>query len=100
MPEGQSILLSALPPTKGQERLAATMALLLFVAFLVTLPFKSVQLRAVPPFIPIVDTILFLNDLITAALLFAQFSVTRSRALLALACGYLFTGLVIVPHGL
>ena len=100
MPDEQSILLSALPPTLAQRRLAAGVALVLFVALLITIPFMQVQLPAVQPFIPIVDTILFLNDLITAALLFAQFSVTRSRALLALACGYLFTALIIVPHGL
>lgn len=100
MPDGHSILLSALPPSHAQKWLAATIALVLFVALLVTIPFAQVQLPPMRPFIPIVDTILFLNDLITAALLFAQFSVTRSRALLALACGYLFTALVIVPHGL
>ena len=33
-------------------------------------------------------------------LLFAQFSIYRSRALLALASGYLFTGLIVVPHAL
>ena len=100
MPEGQSILLSALPPTQGQKRVAAAVAVLLLGALLVTIPFMQVQLPAVRPFIPVVDTVLFLNDLITAALLFAQFSVTRSRALLALACGYLFTALIIVPHAL
>ena len=38
--------------------------------------------------------------LITAALLYAQFSVVRSRALLALAMGYLFAAAIIVPHAL
>ena len=100
MPSGQSILLSALPPSQTQKRLAVGIALLLFVALLITIPFMQVQLPPVRPFIPVVNTILFLNDLITAALLFAQFSVTRSRALLVLACGFLFTALIIVPHGL
>src|SRR6201999_1194905 len=35
---------------------------------------------------------------ITAALLFSQFAFVRSRALLILANGYLFTALIIVPH--
>jgi signal transduction histidine kinase len=97
---GSSILLSALPPDAAQKRLATVIALILLVALLVTLPLRDVQLAPVRPFIAIVDTVLFLNDFITAALLAAQFAVTRSRALLALACGYLFTSLVIVPHAL
>jgi signal transduction histidine kinase len=78
----------------------AIVGLLLFAAFIVTLPFRTLQLTPVDAFIPIVDTTLFLSDVITATLLFAQVSVVRSRALLALATGYLFTGLIIVPHAL
>jgi signal transduction histidine kinase len=37
------------------------------------------------------------NDSITAVLLFAQFSILRSRALLAIASGYLFTALIVIP---
>jgi signal transduction histidine kinase len=95
-----SILLSALPPGAGQKRIAAAIAATLLVGLLITLPLRAVQLPAVRPFIAIVDTVLFLNDFITAALLAAQFAVTRSRALLALACGYFFTSLIIVPHAL
>lgn len=98
--DDRSILLSALPPTVGQKRLAGAVALILLGAFLATIPFMQRKLAPLPAFIPIVDTVLFLNDLVTAVLLFAQFSVTRSRALLALACGYLFTAMIIVPHGL
>jgi signal transduction histidine kinase len=100
VPGEQSILLSALPPTKEQNRLAVIIALVLLIAFFITLPFMRVQLPTVNAFIPIVDTILFLNDLITAALLYAQFSVVRSRAMLALAMGYLFNAAIIVPHAL
>jgi signal transduction histidine kinase len=100
LPAAESINLSAHPPPRGQQRLAAFIALLLLAGALGAIPFLHLQLPAVRPFIPIVDTILFLNDLITAALLFAQFSVVRSRGLLALACGYLYTALIIVPLGL
>ncbi len=41
---------------------------------------------------------MFFSDLITAVLLYAQYSVVRSRGLLALAMGYLFTAIIIVPH--
>jgi hypothetical protein len=40
------------------------------------------------------------NDLITASLLLAQFSIVRSRTLLLLANGYLFTALVVAVYGL
>jgi signal transduction histidine kinase len=40
---------------------------------------------------------IFVNDSITAVLLFAQFSILRSRALLAISSGYLFAALVAIP---
>jgi hypothetical protein len=47
-----------------------------------------------------IEGVSVVNDLITAALLFAQFSITRRWAHLVLASGYLFTALIIVPHAL
>jgi hypothetical protein len=58
---------------------------------------QLVQLNA---FFPSLDAIVFVSDLVTAVLLYTQFSVSRSRALLALATGYLFTALVVIPHAL
>ncbi|HZF28990.1 MAG TPA: MASE4 domain-containing protein [Gammaproteobacteria bacterium] len=75
-------------------------ALALAVGYFAAAPWTDVQLPASDQFIPIVDTILFLTDLLTAALLLAQFAMTRSPALLALVCGYSFTALMIVPHAL
>jgi signal transduction histidine kinase len=92
------VLLSALPPTRRQERLALALAVLLFAALLATLPYGNREMPRSDAFIPIVDTILFLSDLITAVLLYAQFSVLRSPGLLALATGYLYTAIIIVPH--
>ena len=40
---------------------------------------------------------MLVNDLITAVLLFNQFSILCSRGLLAISIGYLFTGLMLVP---
>jgi hypothetical protein len=37
------------------------------------------------------------TDLITSVLLFAQFSIVRSRALAVLASGYLFVALIVIP---
>ncbi len=92
------VLLSALPPTRRQEWLALAIAALLFAALLATLPLGARLLPRQDAFIPIVDTILFLSDLVTAVLLYAQYSIVRSRGLLALAMGYLFTTIIVVPH--
>src|SRR5215510_8574066 len=43
---------------------------------------------------------LFVSDCVTAALLFAQFSILRQSALLAIASGYLFSALIVVAHAL
>ena len=58
------------------------------------------QLPAVWGFVPSYQSALAVNDLITAGLLFAQYAAFRSRALLLLACGYLFTALMAVVHAL
>ena len=44
--------------------------------------------------------IVFVTDLVTAVLLFGQFSITGSRALLVLASGYLFSSLIAIPFAL
>jgi signal transduction histidine kinase len=100
MTREQPLLLAVMPPTTGQATAATVVATVVLIAFLAALPFSTVQLPVVRPFIAVVDTLLFLSDAITAVLLFAQYSVLRSRGLLVLAAGYLFTALIIIPHGL
>ena len=78
--------------------MAAAVGAALLLAFLAVLPFKNVQLPVSPAFIPIIDSTLFLVDLITAALFYAQYVVGRRTGLLILAMGYLFTALIVVPH--
>ena len=46
----------------------------------------------VDAFIPVLQTALSIADLVTATLLFAQYSIQPQRALLALASGYIFSG--------
>ena len=98
--DGHPPLITAMPPAQPQQRLAFGVMAALLVAFVVTLPFRHLDLPPQSAFIPVVDTILFLNDLITAVLLYALFWVTRAAGLLVLASGYLFAALIIVPHAL
>ncbi len=83
-----------------QRRLALAVVLVSTILFLIAAPFAKVQLRPVAAFIPVYETAVFLIDLVTAVLLFGQFAIFRSRALLVLASGYLFTSTMTVAHAL
>src|SRR6266436_2448050 len=98
-PEEQNFILSSLSPTRAQKRLAIAVVLALLLAFFITEvgPLSTIQLGRIDAFVPAYATAMFVNDTITAVLLFAQFSILRSRALLAIANGYLFTALMLIP---
>ena len=97
-PEEQHFILSNLSPSPAQKRLALGVVLVLLVVFFITAgPLASVQLARIDAFIPAYATAMFVNDSITAVLLFAQFSILRSRALLVISSGYLFTAFVVIP---
>jgi signal transduction histidine kinase len=96
----EQFLLATLPPSPAQRRLAIAIVLALLAAFVVTAPFRTIQLPKSGAFITAFQTVLFVNDLITATLLYAQFSMLRWHALLALASGYLFTALIAIPYAL
>src|SRR5262249_22739756 len=94
----QLVSLSNLPATPQQRRVVFAVALLLLGAFAITAPFASAQLPSFVSFNPAVEAMVFVNDLVTAILLFSQYSISRSRAILALAIGYLYTALIVIPH--
>jgi signal transduction histidine kinase len=96
----EQLLLATLPPSKAQIRLAFGVVAALLVALALTIPFTNIQLPRVDAFIPAFETAIIFNDLVTAALLFSQFSIMRWRALLVLANGFLFTALIVIPHAL
>ena len=95
-----STWLANLPPTAPQTWAAVAVAAVALVAFAAIAPFAGTPLTTLNALFPTLDAIVFISDLITAVLLFAQFSISRSRALFALASGYLFTALIVVPHAL
>src|SRR6202012_3963093 len=88
----------SLSPDRAQRRLALAIVLTLLVAFLLTAgALSAVQLARIEAFVPAYAAPMFVVDLITAVLLFAQFAILRSFALLAIAIGYLFTAFVAIP---
>src|SRR5499427_5922262 len=92
--------LATLPPTSRQTWSAIAVTAILLAGVAAVAPFADTPLVRIDSFIPMVDATIFVTDLITSILLFSQFSIYHSRALLALASGYLFTALMIVPHAL
>src|ERR1700731_2836075 len=92
-------ILSSLSPGLAQKRLALGVVLVLLAVFFITAsgPLSAIRLPRIDAFIPAYASAMFVNDSITAVLLLAQFSILRSRALLAISSGYLFTAFILIP---
>jgi signal transduction histidine kinase len=93
--EGKEIpaLIASILASVQQRRSALGVVIFVSVVFALVIPFAPRQVGRVDAFIPVVQSIICVTDLITAALLFAQYSIQPQRALLALASGYLCGGL-------
>jgi len=92
------LFLSTAATTRKDRRLPVAVIAISLLLFIAAVPFASVPLTPLRAFIPVYESALIISDLITAVLLYAQFSMLRLRALLVLACGYLFTALIAVAH--
>jgi len=93
-------VLSTLPAGQGERRLALVVVAISAAVFAAAAPFAKVPLPQVPAFLPIYQSALFINDLITAVLLFGQFRIQRSSGLLVLGSGYLFCAFMAALHAL
>jgi signal transduction histidine kinase len=100
MPDDLRFLVSTVSPSREQTRLAAWVLLVLLLALIITMPFARVPLNNTEVLLPAYATAVLMSELITSALLFVLFSIQRSRAVLVLAIGYLFTALMIVSWAL
>lgn len=87
------LVIAAMPISEWETRIALRVVILLLSVVVIVAPFASVPLTRVDAFIPVIQAVMCVVDLITAALLFAQYSVYPKRALLAVASGYVFSGL-------
>ena len=92
--EGQDfpLVIATMPATDRHRTIAVGVVILLTVAAAAVAPFASIQVARFDAFIPVLQTVVSVADLVTAILLFAQFSIQPQRALLALASGYIFSG--------
>ena len=100
MGDERNIFLSNMPATRRDRMPALAVVIVSAMLFVAAVPFASVPLTPIPAFIASYQSALAINDLITAVLLFSQFAVSRSRALLLLASGYLFTAMAAIVHAL
>ena len=99
-PSDRNIFLSTLPAGKSDRTLALTVVGISVVLFVLAVPYAGVPLAPVPAFVASYQSALAVNDIITAILLYSQFGVLRTRALLLLASGYLFTAAAACVHAL
>jgi len=93
-------LLATIPPSMGQRQTVRMIMLALLASVLITWPFGSVKLAAIPAVVPALAAALCITYCVTAVLLFGQFSILRHWALLVIASGYVFSGLMVVAHAL
>jgi two-component system, sensor histidine kinase and response regulator len=96
----QPVFLSTAPGGPGDRRLALAVILVSLLIFLTLAPFAQVPLPRVFGFVPMYESAIAISDLVTVAILFIQYNILRSNALLALASGYLFTALMAICHSL
>jgi signal transduction histidine kinase len=92
-PRDFPIVIASMPASTRVRRVAFGLIVLLGVVFALITPFASVPLARIDAFVPVLQTVMCLADLITALLLFAQYTIQPQRALLALAGGYVAGGL-------
>ncbi len=96
----QWAFLSTQLASRRERRFALTAVLVSVAFFLAVAPFANTPLAQVPAFIPGYVSCLVICDVITAALLFGQFSVLRSPATLVLAGAYLFSASITLAYAL
>ncbi|WP_375458958.1 ATP-binding protein [uncultured Enterovirga sp.] len=92
--------MSGIPAPQDQVRQATFLIAGLLLVLVIAAPFAREPLANTEVLLPAYAAAIFVNELITSALLLALFSVERSRAVLVLAAGYLFSALTVIPWAL
>lgn len=98
--QDRPIFLSDQPASRGECRFAAAVIGCSTLMFVALVPFAKLPLAPVPAFIPIYQSALLINDLITVVFLLGQSQYARGKSLIVLAGGYLFTALLSSVHAL
>jgi diguanylate cyclase (GGDEF)-like protein len=86
------------PATSGQTKKAALICAGIAVLTAFFAPIADAQWSAIPAFLPAYQTAIIIAYVITGYLIFAQYRVTRSLALLYLSGGCLYTGAILLAQ--
>lgn len=95
-----SVFVGSAVTTRSERKLAWALVAVLLAAFVSSIPFASRPLSPYPAFAPIYDMAVVVVDLITACWLHAQYRERGESSLLALACAYTFTPILMLAHAL
>jgi signal transduction histidine kinase len=87
------VVIANMPASAAERRVAFALIAFLFIIFVMVAPFARVPLPRVYAFIPVIQTVVCVAELVTAILLFSQYSIQPQLGLLTLASGYICSGL-------
>ncbi|MBR0849159.1 MASE4 domain-containing protein [Bradyrhizobium diazoefficiens] len=86
------MVVALMPYTPRHRAMAVGVVAVMMAVSAFLAPFVNLQIGRIDSFLPVVQTVMSAADLLTATLLFAQYSVQPHRALLLVASGYIFAG--------
>src|SRR5215472_7611488 len=92
--------ITAIPANARQRKIALGFFIFLIVIAAVNAPFSVIPLGPAHSFIPVIQAVMCTANLLTAVFLLVQYSLYPQRALLALAGGFVFSGLFVLMHTL
>jgi two-component sensor histidine kinase len=92
--------ITAIPANARQRKVALGVFIFLVVIAVVDAPFSFIDLGRAHSFLPDIESVMCTANLLTAVFLLVQYSLYPQRALLALACGFIFGGLFALLHTL
>jgi diguanylate cyclase (GGDEF)-like protein len=84
--------------TKAEYIITASVATLLIFTTIASYRFGGAVSAVAPAFMPVCASLWAFADLLTAFLLFSQFSVSGTRAFLLIGAAYALTGLMTIPY--
>src|SRR5215813_847861 len=87
------VVITTMPANARHSKIASGGFIILVALVAIVMPFANIPLRRVDAFIPVIQTLICVANLLTANFLFAHYWVQPQRALLALASGFVFSGL-------
>ncbi len=92
--------ITAIPANPRQRKVALRVFIFLVVIAVANVPFSLIFLGPAHSFVPVVQALMCAANLLTAIFLLVQYSLYPQRALLALASGFVFSGLFALLHTL